>query len=74
MITYLSRLINRFTIIFFISNYRFKIKRQNNLIFLIKVNLHNQFEIEKISSFELDYNFFENPVRTSLRLSLANVT
>ena len=34
----------------------------------------NQFEMEKISSFELDYNFFENPVRTSLMLSLANVT
>ena len=74
MITYLSRLRNRFTIIFFITNYHFKIKRQKNLIFLIKVYLLYQFEMEKISSFGLDYNFFENPVRTSLSLSLANVT
>ena len=30
--------------------------------------------MEKIVPFELDFNFFDNPVRTSLRLSLAHIT
>ena len=34
----------------------------------------NKFEMEKIASLELDYNFCENPIRTSHRLSLAHVT
>ena len=33
-----------------------------------------EFEMEKIASFELDFNFYVNPKRTSHRLSLSYVT
>ena len=34
----------------------------------------NTFEIEKISTFDLDFNFFQNPVQVSKRLRVAHST